>query len=131
MCSSDLECKTPTACADAVIEHVTDFLSDLEHNASRVRSATSTALERARGRVRMNRERLATRPRNLLTREQQKLAVHAATLRGLDPVVTMARGWSITRTVDGAIVRSTNDANPGDTLITRVADGTITSTVEK
>ena len=46
-------------------------------------------------------------------------------------VVTMARGWSITRTVDGAIVRSTNDANPGDTLITRVADGTITSTVEK
>ena len=125
------ECKTPTACADAVIEHVTDFLSDLEHNASRVRSATSTALERARGRVHMNRERLATRPRNLLTREQQKLAVHAATLRGLDPVVTMARGWSITRTADGAIVRSTYDANPGDTLITRVADGTITSTVEK
>ena len=125
------ECKTPTACADAVIEYVTDFLSDLVHSATRVRSATSTALERARGRVRMNRERLATRPRNLLTREQQRLAVHSATLRGLDPVVTMARGWSITRTAGGTIVRSTNDVKSGDTLTTRVADGTITSTVEK
>jgi len=125
------ECKTPTACADAVIEYVTDFLSDLAHSASRVRSATSTALERARGRVRMNRERLTTRPRNLLTREQQRLAVHSATLRGLDPVVTMARGWSITRTAGGTIVRSTNDVKSGDTLTTRVADGTITSTVEK
>ena len=125
------ECKTPTACADAVIEYVTDFLSDLAHSATRVRSATSTALERARGRVRMNRERLATRPRNLLTREQQRLAVHSATLRGLDPVVTMARGWSITRTAGGTIVRSTNDVKSGDTLTTRVADGTITSTVEK
>jgi len=123
------ECKTPTACADAVIEYVTDFLSDLAHSASRVRSATSTALERARGRVRMNRERLTTRPRNLLTREQQRLAVHSATLRGLDPVVTMARGWSITRTAGGTIVRSTNDVKSGDTLTTRVADGTITSTV--
>ena len=125
------ECKTPTACADAVIEYVTDFLSDLAQSATRVRSATSTALERARGRVRMNRERLATRPRNLLTREQQRLAVHSATLRGLDPVVTMARGWSITRTAGGTIVRSTNDVKSGDTLTTRVADGTITSTVEK
>lgn len=125
------ECKTPTACADAVIEHVADFLSDLANNAVRVRSATSTALERARGRVRMNRERLATRPRNLLTREQQKLAVHTATLRGLDPVVTMARGWSVTRAADGTIIRSTNDVKSGDTLTTLVADGTITSTVEK
>lgn len=125
------ECKTPTACADAVIEHVADFLSDLANNAVRVRSATSTALERARGRVRMNRERLATRPRNLLTREQQKLAVHTATLRGLDPVVTMARGWSVTRASDGTIIRSTNDVKSGDTLTTLVADGTITSTVEK
>ena len=124
------ECKTPTACADAVIEYVTDFLSDLADSAVRVRSATSTALERARGRVRMNRERLATRPRNLLTREQQRLAVHSATLRGLDPVVTMARGWSITHAADGTIIRSINDVKPGATLLTRVADGTITSTVE-
>lgn len=125
------ECKTPTACADAVIDYVTDFLSDLADNAVRVRSATSTALERARGRVRLNRERLVTRPRNLLAREQQKLAVHTATLRGLDPVVTMARGWSITRSADGTIIRSTHDVKPGDTITTRVADGHITSTVEK
>ena len=124
------ECKTPTACADAVIAHVEDFLSGLAHNASRVRSATSTALERARSRVRIDRERLRTLPAKLLTREQQRLAVQSATLRGLDPVVTMARGWSITRAADGSVIRSTHDVKSGDTLTTLVADGTITSTVE-
>jgi exodeoxyribonuclease VII large subunit len=79
----------------------------------------------------MNRERLTTRPRNLLTREHQRLAVHSATLRGLDPAVTMARGWSITHAADGTIIRSTKDVKSGDTITTRVADGTITSTVEK
>lgn len=124
------ECKTPTACADAVIAHVEDFLSGLAHNASRVRSATSTALERARSRVRIDRERLRTLPAKLLTREQQRLAVHSATIRGLDPVVTMARGWSITRAADGSVIRSTHDVKSGDALTTLVADGTITSTVE-
>ena len=124
------ECKTPTACADAVIAHVEDFLSGLAHNASRVRSATSTALERARSRVRIDRERLRTLPAKLLTREQQRLAVQSATLRGLDPAVTMARGWSITRAADGSVIRSTHDVKSGDALTTLVADGTITSTVE-
>ena len=124
------ECKTPTACADAVIAHVEDFLSGLAHNASRVRSATSTALERARSRVRIDRERLRTLPAKLLTREQQRLAVHSATLRGLDPAVTMARGWSITRAADGSVIRSTHDVKSGDALTTLVSDGTITSTVE-
>ena len=124
------ECKTPTACADAVIAHVEDFLSGLAHNASRVRSATSTALERARSRVRLDRERLRTLPAKLLTREQQRLAVQSATLRGLDPAVTMARGWSITRAADGSVIRSTHDVKSGDALTTLVADGTITSTVE-
>ena len=124
------ECKTPTACADAVIAHIEDFLSGLAHNASRVRSATSTALERARSRVRIDRERLRTLPAKLLTREQQRLAVQSATLRGLDPAVTMARGWSITRAADGSVIRSTHDVKSGDALTTLVADGTITSTVE-
>jgi exodeoxyribonuclease VII large subunit len=47
----------------------------------------------------------------------------------LDPVNTMARGWSITRVADGSTMRSTQQAKVGDTLVTIVADGTITSTV--
>jgi exonuclease VII large subunit len=40
----------------------------------------------------------------------------------------LARGWSITRTTSGTVVRRTADVSRGDTLVTTVADGTITST---
>lgn len=124
------ECKTPTACADEVIGHVQDFLDRLNDSAVHLRSAMSTALERARGRVRMARERLVTRPRNAIERERQRLVMHAAAVRLLDPVNTMARGWSITRGVDGSIVRSVSDVAAGQVVTTVVADGEFTSTVE-
>jgi exodeoxyribonuclease VII large subunit len=41
----------------------------------------------------------------------------------------MARGWSITRTEAGSVVRRSTDVEPGDTLVTTLADGTVTSTV--
>ena len=125
------ECKTPTACADAVIDIVNDFLHDLNTTAAMVRSATLTAVEKARGRMRISRERLVTRTRTALEREQQRVAMHAVMVRGLDPAVTMARGWSITRTADGTVVRSVADVAPGDTITTLVADGAISSTVEE
>lgn len=52
-------------------------------------------------------------------------------LRLLDPVFTMARGWSITRTTDGRTVRSAADLQPGDHIITTFATGTATSRVEE
>lgn len=125
------ECKTPTACADAVIDIVNDFLHDLNTTAAMVRSATLTAVEKARGRMRISRERLVTRTRTALEREQQRVAMHAVMVRGLDPAVTMARGWSITRTADGTVVRSVADVAAGDTITTLVADGAISSTVEE
>ena len=125
------ECKTPTACADAVIDIVNDFLHDLNTTAAMVRSATLTAVEKARGRMRISRERLVTRTRTALEREQQRVAMHAVMVRGLDPAVTMARGWSITRTAGGTVVRSVADVAPGDTITTLVADGAISSTVEE
>jgi len=125
------ECKTPTACADAVIDIVNDFLHDLNTTAAMVRSATLTAVEKARGRMRISRERLVTRTRTALEREQQRVAMHAVMVRGLDPAVTMARGWSITRTAGGTVVRSVADVAPGDMITTLVADGAISSTVEE
>ena len=44
-----------------------------------------------------------------------------------DPAAALARGWSVTRTADGALVRSVADVAPGDPLVTTVADGCIDS----
>ena len=122
--------KTPTACAQSVIAIVENFLSDLSYSAGSLRSLTQTAVERARSRIAVSVERLRTRPRTALERQSQKLMMHAASVRLLDPVTTMARGWSITRDSSGNVVRSISDIKKGDTVVTALADGSITSTVE-
>ena len=122
--------KTPTACAQSVIAIVESFLSDLSYSAGSLRSLTQTAVERARSRIAVSVERLRTRPRTALERQTQKLMMHAASVRLLDPVTTMARGWSITRDSSGNVVRSISEIKKGDTVVTALADGSITSTVE-
>ena len=122
--------KTPTACAQLVIAIVESFLSELSYSAGSLRSLTQTAVERARSRIAVSVERLRTRPRTVLERQTQKLMMHAASVRLLDPVTTMARGWSITRDSSGNVVRSISDIKKGDTVVTALADGSITSTVE-
>ena len=122
--------KTPTACAQSVIAIVESFLSELSYSAGSLRSLTQTAVERARSRIAVSVERLRTRPRTALERQSQKLMMHAASVRLLDPVTTMARGWSITRDSSGNVVRSISDIKKGDTVVTALADGSITSTAE-
>ena len=122
--------KTPTACAEAVIALVEEFLGELSYSANRLRQVTENSLVRARSRISLAVESLRTRPRTALDRQTQRLTMHAASLRLLDPVTTMARGWSITRDGNGNVVRSTSDVKHGDTLVTLVADGSISSTVE-
>jgi exodeoxyribonuclease VII large subunit len=48
----------------------------------------------------------------------------------LDPAITMARGWSITRNVNGDLVRSISEVSPGEKVVTTLVDGSVTSTVE-
>jgi exodeoxyribonuclease VII large subunit len=55
----------------------------------------------------------------------------AARLAAVDPTRALARGWSITRNESGAIVRSLSDLREGDTLVTQLVDGNVTSTVSE
>jgi exodeoxyribonuclease VII large subunit len=69
------------------------------------------------------------RGRRATTLAERHLDGVAARVRAHDPQHALARGWSITTTESGSLVRSTADAPPGTTLVTRVADGLVTSTV--
>jgi exodeoxyribonuclease VII large subunit len=122
--------KTPTACAQAVIARVEDFLYNLASAQNQLRLLTGHSLVRARARVSMAIERLTTRPRVALDRQKQILEMRASTLRLLDPATTLARGWSITRDAQGNIVKSINDVAVGDVLTTALANGSISSRVE-
>lgn len=64
-----------------------------------------------------------------IDRSRQRLENVAAALRTLNPLAVLGRGYSITLRTDGQAVRSVGEVNPGDSIITRVEDGTFTSNV--
>lgn len=142
---------TPTACAAALIDRVQGMVDAAEsgwqsiarhtrglldvaearlfERAGGIRTMAVGAVERANTRLALVAQQVATRPGTILSSAERSLSVFDARTRLLDPVNTMARGWSITRAADGSTLRSTKQAKEGETLVTTVADGTITSTV--
>ena len=118
--------KTPTAAAVAVVERVRAWVRRTEDAWDGV-AARAVALLDARARhLALVEQAIARRPREVVRLETARLDAHADRLRLLDPVFTMARGWSITRTTDGRTVRSAADLQPGDHIITTFATGTAT-----
>lgn len=57
------------------------------------------------------------------------IEVFTARTNAVDPVRILARGWSITRTDAGTVVRRAADVAPGDVLVTTLAEGSVTTTV--
>jgi exodeoxyribonuclease VII large subunit len=74
--------------------------------------------------------RLRDRPGRLVEGAERDLDLVAARVALVDPAVQLARGWSITRRADGSVVRSVADVEAGTPLVTTLADGTVTSTVD-
>ena len=136
--------KTPTACAIAIVEQVRTFADAVAGLqvaiAERVTGAVDRAgltaavatavLDRRADRLVDLGGRLRRGPPGILDRQAERLDGMAGRLRALDPARIVARGWSITRRADGSLVRSVADVSPGDPLVTRVAGGTVTSTVD-
>lgn len=88
------------------------------------------AADRAGRRVDTASDRLFARSAAILERADDRLDVRSARVAALDPKLQLARGWSITRRADGAIVRSVADVAAGEPLTTVVRDGTIRSTTD-
>jgi exodeoxyribonuclease VII large subunit len=131
--------------------HVADAGRGLHERAHRIGQRTVAAVERSDERLATRRERLAgtarrrladadrlvggaaavlgRRPAAVLEAAARRVEVAEARVRAADPAVALARGWSITRTAAGEVVRSVGDVMVGDVVHTLVADGTITSTV--
>lgn len=143
--------KTPTAVAAGLAATVARYVEHVEtqwHNITLVaesatRHADQQLAQRARRGSLAGREGLQLADERLTTRATQlpKLIDRAfrtsdtalnhldARVAALDPALLLRRGWSITKTSSGSVVRTVADVTPGDTLITAVADGTIISNV--
>lgn len=142
--------KTPTACAEALIAIALDVVTRGEQAWAEIASIVSDTLEYERDRLARSARLAAIGAKTRLTVERhrigsttsrlsrtvemsfksgrQSLDVLAARLGAVDPERTLARGWSITRTATGRAVRTSADVSLGDTLVTTLSDGTVTST---
>lgn len=95
----------------------------------RLGRAASASLDRVDHQLDRAVQRLCQRPPQLIAAEQRHLEAMVSRVRAADPRQLVARGWTITRRSDGTIVRGIDDVAAGESLVTVVADGTITSTV--
>lgn len=145
-----LTTKTPTACAAAIVERVRAFVTRVDDAELRLARVTEMQLaqeerrlvtagnrigllaggtvERQRSRLDLFDHRTVDASDRFLERQADQLERLALRTTALDPAITLARGWSITRTAEGTLVRSPADAPPGTALTTTLADGTISST---
>ena len=64
-----------------------------------------------------------------LAAAEQKVLALSQELRIVSPQAVLDRGFSITRTAGGKVVRSKEDVHKGDVVTTHVSDGEFKSTV--
>lgn len=151
---ADRRALTPSEAAEIVTPNREDLLRTVNDLRGRMRSRVAARVEWVRDKLRDLAERrvfrlpldaLRERERLLdelgqrlgraktqkLQRLRDRLAAQAAQLETLSPLNVLARGYSLTRRADdGSVVRSPDQTQPGDVLLTRLQHGTIRSRVE-
>ena len=78
----------------------------------------------------LRRRFLAQAPQSL-EKARQRFGRSEGILRALGPEATLGRGYSITKTAEQTIIRSTGGVRSGSKIITRVADGEFGSVVQE
>ena len=97
--------------------------------AQRIAAAPRRHIDGAAMRLQLTHARLAQATR--LRLQAERLRLQAAELRAaaLDPQRQLQRGYSITYDSTGRIITRATALRPGQTIVTRLADGTLTATV--
>lgn len=136
--------------AYGTVEANADWLDDVRQRFDRDRflrivnwrneelNRTKVALMRSFvSRLQILKERLAAERRRLrpervlteITAAQKSLIDKQATLRAADPQNALKRGFALVYTTDGTLLRSIDQILNNDTITTRLADGSVISTV--
>ncbi|MFM8274342.1 MAG: exodeoxyribonuclease VII large subunit [Gemmata sp.] len=149
---ADHRAETPTAAVVALTPDRRELLASLGDLRERLAAAAERRVRFARQRL----DQLAARPalrrplqriteleqrlddtaarlgraaRQRLVHAGERLAALSAQLATLSPLQVLGRGYSLTHTADGQLVRDVSALRPGDLLVTRVAGGTVRSLV--
>ncbi len=152
---ADCRALTPSEAAERVVPNYAEILGNLQAVEEQLRTLLGQRLDRARMRledlgqrrafrlplegVRSQERKLDERAERLNRAMRQRLALvndhlkaRASQLETLSPLNVLGRGYSLTRReADGRVVRSAEQVQPGERLVTRVQHGQIFSRVEQ
>ncbi len=102
----------------------------VEQRRTRAGVGARTQVDRHADRLAHRTLRLTELPTRHLVAEAGRIEQWRRLLDAYDYRRQLERGYSLTRTADGAVVRSLAQVAPGDTLVTVLAEGTTRSVVE-
>jgi len=115
----------------ALCQQVQDARSRLEQAAAKLNVMRERNVRNLELRLRLNSQRLTQAHVMRIERGRSAVATLARQLELLNPLTVLERGYSLTRTEDGKLVRSVADVATGSAvLLTQVKDGVVRSRVE-
>ncbi|CAN5728343.1 exodeoxyribonuclease VII large subunit [soil metagenome] len=114
--------RTATRSADRAVAR-------LAHGGGRLAGSSRSHLRGQSTLVDQAARRVAHRAPHALAEATARLTGAEVRVTALDPARSLARGWSITRTQQGTVVRQPGDVSEGDVLVTLLAGGELRSRV--
>ena len=150
---ADVRALTPSEGAERIVPSAADVLAGLDAAAMRMTGLLQTRVQQSQRELQaLADRRVFTRPLDRITaaagdlddrsrrlhqgmqrrlvEARSQLGAVTGQLDALSPLGVLARGYSLTRTDAGQIVRQPSDVTPGDRIVTRLAEGEIASVVE-
>ena len=144
--------KTPTAAAAFLIDRLEQVARRIDDAADRITSYVQHRMEiekmrlsraaeripilfslvksKQENKLETLNQRIASAVQRLIDRRRHALDILEQRTKSLDPTLLLQRGYSITL-VNGHALRSPSAIKPGDIIVTRLADGTVKSTVNE
>lgn len=121
--------KTPTAAAELLIHTMLVQAEKIENLRRAIPDTVSRRIADERRRVEMLVQNLPLSVAMLLQQQRHRLDIWEQQLQASSPDRILARGYTLTL-CGGRIVRSAAELSAGDEVVTRFADGDVTSTVK-
>jgi exodeoxyribonuclease VII large subunit len=122
---ADFRAPTPSAAAEAAVRSTDELSGELRSHSRRLLVALAERMEGARGQVHRLARELSAGGRAAVERRQLLLRGAAGQLQALSPLATLARGYAIAQSPDGATLASVNSFTPGDRFDLLLQDGVV------
>ena len=128
---ADKYVSTPTGAAEAVVPDQRDIIRRFEEIEETMRTLIYNQLGRMKDDVSSYKEDLKDEMEEYLSSLETILKSKQDKLDALNPMNVLKRGYSLTVDKDGLPIKSVQNIQPGDKIITKLNDGEVISTVEE